>query len=340
MSFSAAREHEISIVIPVFNETDNLAQLHRELCEVAVRCDYRLQIIFIDDGSTDATWQRITDVAGEDPRVLGVRFRRNFGKASSLRAGFERATGQVIVMMDGDLQDQPAELPKLLARLDAGLDVVTGWKQTRHDPWHKRWPSKLFNAFVSRLSGVKLHDHNCGFKCFRREVVDDMDLYGERHRFIPVLAAAQGFRVGEVAVVHRPRTAGVSKYGWGRIPKGLLDVLAIPLVTRFRNRPQHWLGSAGLLALLLGGLCMAYLACAWLISRGPGGTPLHLHETAVLYYSMVLVILGAQFLSIGLLAELVVAISARDRKTFSISETTAHDTPRAESDSPRMKSAA
>ena len=153
-------------------------------------------------------------------RVLGIRFRRNFGKAASLRAGFERATGEIIVMMDADLQDSPAELPKLLARLDKGFEVVTGWKCERHDPWHKRWPSKGFNAMVSGLSGVQLHDHNCGFKCFLREVVDEIDLYGERHRFIPVLAAAQGFRVGEIAVLHRPRPRASRNTAGAAFPRG------------------------------------------------------------------------------------------------------------------------
>jgi dolichol-phosphate mannosyltransferase len=176
---------------------------------------------------------------------------------------------------------------------------------------------------VGLLSGVKLHDHNCGFKCLRHEVLAEIQLYGERHRFIPVLAAAQGFRVEEVAVEHRARTEGKSKYGWSRIPKGLLDLWTIPLVTRFRNRPQHWLGSTGLVALLLGGICMTYLACCWGASRLLGGEPVHLHETASLYYSMVLVILGAQFLSAGLVAELLVSVMSRDQGTFSIRETTA-----------------
>ena len=323
-----SEDRQISIVIPVFNEEGSLDQLHRELSEVASSNSLQLQIIMIDDGSSDSTWSIISRLAEHDSRVLGVRFRRNFGKAAALRAGFEQVTGEIIVMMDADLQDTPSELPNLLAKLDEGNDVVSGWKRKRHDPWHKRWPSKGFNALVGALSGLKLHDHNCGFKCFKREIVDEIDMYGERHRFIPVLAAAQGFRVDEVAVEHRPRTSGESKYGWSRIPKGFLDLVTIPLVTQFRNRPQHWLGSAGLVSLLMGAICMTYLAGYWVLSRLVGDTPIHLHETAALYYSMVLVILGAQFLSIGLVAELIVAIVARDRRAYSISETTIDDDQR------------
>lgn len=322
MSLQIHQPANISVVIPVFNEVGTLEQLHQEISKVAEENDYNVQIVFVNDGSNDGSWDIISRLAEEDSRVLGVSFRRNFGKAASLREGFSRATGDIIVMMDADLQDNPKELPKLLSKMQEGYDVVSGWKKTRHDPWHKRYPSKGFNALVGSLSGLHLHDHNCGFKCFYREVVDEIDMYGERHRFIPVLAAAQGFKVGEVAVEHRPRTSGESKYGWSRIPKGLLDIFTIQLVTKFKNRPQHWLGSAGLGSLSLGGLCMVYLACLWIASRLTGGTPIHLHETAALYYSMVLVILGAQFLAVGLVAELIVAVSVRERRTYSVRETT------------------
>ena len=312
----------ISIVVPIFNESETIVQLYREICTVAGHHCLNVEILLIDDGSTDSSWKLISELARKDERVRGIRFRRNFGKAASLRAGFNEVSGDVIVMMDADLQDNPAELPKLVAKLVEGNDVVSGWKRERHDPWHKRYPSKGFNAMVGWVSGVKLHDHNCGFKCFRREVAEELELYGERHRFIPVLAAAQGYRVGEVPVDHRPRTKGESKYGWSRIPKGLLDTLTIPFVTRFRNRPQHWIGSAGLISLLLGASCMGYLALYWLGSRLPGNSPIHLHETAALYYSMVLVIVGSQFLAIGLVAELVVAMAGRQDQSYSILEQT------------------
>jgi len=221
----------ISIIVPAFNESPSLEQLYRELDAVASSQGYDLQIILIDDGSTDGTWDVIERLSQRDKRVLGIRFRGNFGKAAALSAGFEAALGEVIVTMDADLQDDPAEIPKLLAKLEEGLDVVSGWKRQRYDPWHKVWPSRVFNKLVSWLTGVWLHDHNCGLKCFRREVVHEVRMYGELHRFVPVLAAARGFRVGEVVVQHRRREHGQSKYGLARIPKGLLDLLTVRFIT-------------------------------------------------------------------------------------------------------------
>lgn len=316
----------ISVVIPILNEAGTLEQLHRELSEVAAANDYDLQIVMVDDGSTDPSWERIEALAETDTRVLGIRFRRNFGKAAALSAGFDAAEGEIVVTMDADLQDTPGEIPRLLAELENGLDVVSGWKQQRRDPWHKRWPSKVFNGLVGLLTGVRLHDHNCGFKCFRRDVIHEIRLYGELHRFVPVLAAARGFRVGEVPVEHRPRTHGRSKYGWSRIPKGMLDLLTVQFITRFGQRPQHWLGSLGLTALVFGGLAMTYLAVIWCTSRMFGDEPVHLHESPALYYSMVLTIIGVQLLAVGFVAEMIASLVSRDRDEFSIA---AHTGPAA-----------
>ena len=312
----------ISVIIPVFDEVGTLEELHRELGEVATAHRYELQIVLVDDGSGDGSWQVIEQLAARDPRVLGIRFRRNFGKAAALSAGFDAAAGETIVTMDADLQDSPAEIPRLLGKLDEGLDVVSGWKRHRHDPWHKRYPSKIFNALVGRLTGVRLHDHNCGLKAFRRDVIHEIRLYGELHRFVPVLAAARGFRIGETAVEHRPRLSGRSKYGWSRIPKGLLDLLTVQFITRFGQRPQHWLGSVGMISLVLGLLGMGYLAILWCVTRLPGygGDAVHLHETAALYYSLVAVLLGTQLLAIGFVAEMIAALVSRDRDEFSIAE--------------------
>lgn len=314
----------LSIVAPILNEAPCLEELHRQLAAVVDEQGYDAQIIFVDDGSTDGTWRVIEKLALVDPRVLGIRFRRNFGKAAALSAGFDAAVGEIIVTLDADLQDDPAEIPNLIAKLDEGFDVVNGWKQTRHDPWHKIWPSKVFNVLVSRMTGVELHDHNCGIKCFRREVINEVRLYGELHRFVPVLAAARGFRVGEIAVKHRPRLAGQSKYGWARIPKGLLDLLTVRFITRFNQRPQHWLGMGALGSLTLGILGMGYLAIAWCISRLPGHVPIHLHETAAMYYSLVLLLIGAQLLALGFVAELISALLSRDTDSYSIA---AHTEP-------------
>jgi dolichol-phosphate mannosyltransferase len=326
-SAQALRPYEsirmISVVIPIFDEVGTLEELHRELSQLAAAHSYDLQIVLVDDGSTDGSWEVIEQLAERDPRVLGIRFRRNFGKAAALSAGFDAAAGDIIVTMDADLQDSPAEIPRLLERLNEGLDVVSGWKRQRHDPWHKRYPSKVFNALVGRLTGVRLHDHNCGLKAFRRDVIHEIRLYGELHRFVPVLAAARGFRIGETPVEHRPRLSGRSKYGWSRIPKGLLDLLTVQFITRFGQRPQHWLGSVGLISLVLGLLGMAYLAIVWVVSRLPGQPAeavVHLHETAALYYSLVLVLMGTQLLAIGFVAEMIAALVSRDRDEFSIAE--------------------
>ena len=312
----------ISVIIPALDEAESLLQLHRELDAVATEHGYDLQIIFVDDGSTDNTWQEIEQLSQHDDRVLGIRFRRNFGKAAALSAGFDAVTGEVIIMLDADLQDNPAEFPNLLAKLDEGYDVANGWKKTRYDPWHKVWPSKVFNWMVSRFSGVMLHDHNCGLKCFRRDVINEIRLYGELHRFVPVLAAARGFRVGEVVVKHRPREYGRSKYGWSRIPKGLIDLISVQFITRYGLRPQHWLGTTGLGSLLLGVLGMVYLALGWCWSRTLGEVPIHLHETAALYYSLALLMVGTQLLATSLVAEMIASLASRDSDNYSISQYT------------------
>jgi dolichol-phosphate mannosyltransferase len=315
----------LSVIIPVLNEAESLPQLLGELGGVADVERFDLQAIVVDDGSTDATWPTICRLAADDPRILGVRLRRNFGKSAALCAGIHAAEGERIVTLDGDLQDDPAEIPRLLARIDEGFDVVNGWKRVRRDPWHKVWTSRVFNWLVSRLTGVELHDHNCGLKCFRREVIHEIRLYGELHRFVPVLAAAKGFRVGEVVVEHRPRQHGRSKYGAARIVKGLLDLITVKFLTGYGHRPQHMLGAVGLVSFLVGGLMMAWLAGTWCLSRlSPDWADVHLHETAALYYALALFIIGAQFLAVGILGEMLAAFLIRESDTYSIA---AHTPP-------------
>ena len=323
----------LSIVIPVFNEEKSLELLHQELTEIAAGEGYNLDVVFVDDGSTDGSWEVIERLAAADPHVRGLRFRRNFGKAAALSAGFSHARGELVMTIDADLQDDPHEIPKFLAEMDRvsmhggpmhkGLDVVSGGKQVRYDPWHKVWPSRVFNWMVSKLTGVVLHDHNCGMKCYRREIFDEVRLYGELHRFVPVLAAARGYRIGEVVVNHRPRAFGQSKYGVTRIVKGFLDLLTVKFLTGFGQRPQHVLGTVGLISFLLGAAGLTYLAVYWLVSQlAPDLGLLPLHQRPAVIYSIGFLLLGGQFMSIGLLAELITAYQQRDIESYSISERT------------------
>jgi dolichol-phosphate mannosyltransferase len=316
----------ISVVIPVYNEADSLLPLYAEIAEVARREGLDLEVLFVDDGSTDGSWKVIHELARQNAVVHGIRFRRNFGKAAALSAGFHAARGDVLLTLDADLQDDPAEIPRFLAALEApetgALDVVSGWKRVRHDPWHKVWPSRVFNWMVSRLTGVKLHDHNCGMKCYRAEVFREIRLYGELHRFIPVLAAARGYKVGEIAIRHRPRKFGKSKYGMRRFVKGFLDLLTVKFLTGFGQRPQHLLGSLGLVSFLLGSLGLLYLGITWVVRLWYPEAFLPLHERPLLIYALAALLLGAQMMSIGFLAELITAYQSRDEDSYSIAERT------------------
>ena len=269
------------------------------------------------------SWDAIRRLAASDSRVRGIRFRRNFGKSAALSAGFRAARGELVMTLDADLQDDPHEIPRFLAAIDHDLDVVSGWKKIRHDPWHKVLPSRVFNAMVSWLTGVHLHDHNCGMKCYRREVLGEVRLYGELHRFVPVLAHAKGFRVGELVIQHRARKFGYSKYGVRRFVKGFLDLLTVKFLTGFGQRPQHLLGAIGLFCFLLGGVGLAYLSAYWIVGQlWPSPAHLPLHQRPALLYSLGALLLGGQLMSIGFLAELIIAYQGRDADTYSISDRT------------------
>jgi glycosyltransferase involved in cell wall biosynthesis len=322
----------VSIVIPVFNERDSLPALFAEIAAVAQTNQVELEVVFVDDGSSDGSWQTIADLACDNAGIHGIRLRRNFGKAAALSAGFHAAHGDIIFTLDADLQDDPAEIPRFLAVLNetkAGqpVDVISGWKRVRRDPWHKVWPSRVFNFMVSWLTGVRLHDHNCGMKCYRALVFREVRLYGELHRFIPVLAAARGFRVGEIEINHRPRRFGRSKYGARRFIKGFLDLLTVKFLTGFGQRPQHLLGSLGLVSFLLGSLGLLYLAVTWIIRLWHPEEYEPLHERALLFYALGALLLGAQMMSIGFLAELVTAYVGRDEDSYSIAEKTPPNNP-------------
>lgn len=254
----------ISIVVPVYNEDESLRELAQEIHAVAMRHRYDYQLVFVDDGSTDRSWAEIEALARDDVRVGGIRLRRNFGKAAALMAGFAATRGEVVFMMDADLQDPPEEMPRLLARLSEGYDLVSGWKQKRHDPWHKVYPSHVFNRLIGWMTGVHLHDHVCGLKVMRGEVAHGVRLYGEFHRFIAVFANWRGYRVTEIPTLHRARTHGVSKYGFTRFFKGFLDLLTIWFLGRYRWRPQHVIGMTGLVISVV--LFLLWIA-TWLVFR-------------------------------------------------------------------------
>lgn len=310
----------VSVVIPLFNECDSLIELHAEIAAMAKAQSLAIELIFVDDGSTDSSWATIQQLRQRDDRVRGLRLRRNFGKSAALAAGFRAARGDTVVTIDADLQDDPSQIPVLLGRLDNGLDFVCGWKQLRRDPWHKVLASRVFNCIVSWTMGVHLHDHNCGLKCCRADALKDMRLYGELHRFIPVLAATRGFRVGEQPVLHRPRKHGRSKYGASRYLTGLLDLLTVKFLTSFGRRPQHLLGSIGLLSFLFGAAAMLYLTMTWVVRLWAPNAFLPIHERALPIYAVAALLFGAQLLSLGFLAELLAARTTKDADTYSVAE--------------------
>ncbi|MEO1529463.1 MAG: glycosyltransferase family 2 protein [Planctomycetota bacterium] len=312
----------VSFVIPTMDEQETVRTLVEKIAEVCEELGLEFDVIFIDDGSADQTWTRIVDVAEDYPQVRGIRFRRNFGKAAALSAGFAEATGDVVFTMDADLQDDPVEIPAFLEKLEEGYDVVSGWKQKRKDALDKTLPSKVFNRLVSRLTGVRLNDHNCGFKAYRQAVTKDVVLYGERHRFVPVLAAARGWRIGEVPVVHHAREFGRSKYGFERLAKGFLDLLSVFFLTHFGRRPFHLVGAIGLLCFLTGGAGMVYLTVRKTLPYIFEMEEFLLHKSALFYYCITALLLGAQLFLAGLIAELIVSLSDQARRPYNVAERT------------------
>ncbi len=299
------KQIEVSVILPVLDEVDSLGVLHRELTETLERLGRSYEILFIDDGSRDGSFQLIEKLTIEDPRVRGLQLRRNFGKAAALAVGFREARGEIVVTLDADLQDDPTEIPKLLARLEEGFDLVSGWKKERHDPRSKTWPSRLFNWITGRLTGVQLRDFNSGFKVYRREVTQELRLYGELHRFIPALAAWRGFQVTEVPVHHRPRKFGRSKFGSARLWRGFLDLLTVLFLTRYTRRPLHLFGGLGLIAWTVGFVVNAYLTGIWLSGAQPIG------HRPLLAFGVLSMLVGVQFFAVGLLSELVLSYQTR-----------------------------
>ncbi len=293
---------EISVVIPALNERESIPHLHQELTDVFAALGKSYEIVIVDDGSTDGMTEFCRDLAAKDPTVIVVEMRRCFGKATALQAGFKAARGEIIFTMDADLQDDPKEIPRFLETLDQGYDLVSGWKEDRKDPLSKTIPSKLFNYVTSRFSGLHLRDFNCGFKCYRRETIEGLDVYGELYRYIPVVVHAKGFRVGEIAVSHRARQYGKSKYGLERFIRGPLDLFTILFLVTFRKRPLHLFGPIGALIGSAGFLVNCYLAVLWFMGKGIGDRPL-------LMLGTLMIIVGIQMLIFGLLGEMIAAAS-------------------------------
>jgi dolichol-phosphate mannosyltransferase len=288
----------ITVVIPVHDEERSVALLYEELAAALDALGRPWEAVFVDDGSTDETFSALTRLHDAAPNLRVVRLRRNVGKAAALDAGFAEAQGDTVVTIDGDLQDDPAEIPRLLAKLDEGFDVVSGWKTKRRDPLRRRVPSKLFNSVAGRMAGLRLHDMNCGLKAYRAEVVRDIRLYGELHRFIPVLAHYRGYRVAELAVNHRPRPHGRSRYGVERYVRGFLDLLTVTFMGRYAHRPLHLFGGLGLLLGVVGTAVLLYLTALKLAGQPIGQRPL-------LFLGVLLVVVGIQLVSLGLLSELI-----------------------------------
>jgi glycosyltransferase involved in cell wall biosynthesis len=308
----------ISVVVPLYNEENSLEQVYEEISGALEGGGQSYEVIFVDDGSTDGSFATLTQLQSESSNVVVVHLRRNFGKAAALQAAFLEARGDIVVTIDADLQDDPAEIPQLLAKLDEGFDLVSGWKTRRNDPWSRRVLSRIFNWTTGLVSGVRLHDVNCGLKAYRAEVLRGLRLYGELHRFIPVLAAYRGFRVAEIPVNHRPRQHGRSRYGLNRYLRGFFDLLTVTFMGRYRHRPLHLFGGVGLLLGLAGFVTLLYLTIIKIGGGAIGHRPL-------LTLGVLLIVVGIQFLSLGLISELITSqheerMAERERSDFTVEE--------------------
>lgn len=289
----------ISILIPLLNEQESLAELYDKIAAMLKDLNQSYEIIFIDDGSTDRSYGVLENLYHKDRSVRVYQFRKNYGKSAALACGFQMVSGKYIITMDADLQDDPEEIPRLIDKINEGYDLVSGWKKKRYDPFIKRNTSKIFNRVTGWVSGLKIHDFNCGLKAYRQEVVKDIQVYGQLHRFIPVLAHWQGYRVGEIAVKHHPRKYGKTKFGLFRFTAGLLDLFTVIFLNKFKRRPLHLFGSIGLISFLAGMIINLYLAFEKILAKGI------LSNRPLLFLGILLVIVGIQFISIGLLGEMI-----------------------------------
>ena len=303
---------DLSVVIPLFNEEESLPELHALIQEVTQKEKLSYEICFVDDGSTDRSLEVIKQLREKDPAIKIISFRKNYGKSAALSEGFKIAKGDIIVTMDADLQDDPAEIPNLIQEIRNGLDMVSGWKKKRFDPIGKTLPSKFFNFTTAKMTGIKIHDFNCGLKAYKSDVIKEIPVYGELHRYLPVLAHWRGFRVGEIVVQHHPRKYGVTKFGWRRLFHGFFDLLTVLFITRYRQKPLHLFGALGLTSFFVGFVILLYLSVLWFQGYGIGNRPL-------LFLGVLLVIVGLQSFSLGLIGEMITS-SPQTEQSYSIRE--------------------
>lgn len=299
---------DISVIVPLYNEDESLGELTAWIDRVMQQNKFSYEVWLVDDGSRDRSWEVIEKLSAANPAIKGIRFRRNYGKSAALNTGFEHASGEVVITMDADMQDSPDEIPALYHMIkDEGYDLVSGWKKVRHDPKSKTIPTKLFNWATRRMSGVKLHDFNCGLKAYRLDVVKAIEVYGEMHRYIPVIASRSGFRrIGEKVVEHRARVYGTTKFGgWNRFINGPLDLLSISFMSRFSKKPMHFFGALGLLIFFIGMVAVGIIAVQKLWCLNHGIPAILITDSPYFYVALVCMIIGAQFFLTGYLGELV-----------------------------------
>jgi glycosyltransferase involved in cell wall biosynthesis len=308
--------YQISIVIPAYNEAESLPELCDWIERVMQKNQFSYEIIIISDGSTDGTWQVIEQIAQKNAFVKGIEFNRNYGKSAALHTGFQKASGEVIITMDADLQDDPEEIPELYRMIQAeNYDLVSGWKQKRQDPLSKTIPTKLYNAVTRWFSGIPLHDFNCGLKAYKRKVVKSIEVYGEMHRYIPVIAKAAGFKkIGEKKVKHHPRKYGTTKFGLERFLFGFLDLLSITFVTKFRKRPMHFFGGFGVLSFLIGFLITTWVIAEKIISIYQRTSYRNVTEQPLFYLALVAMIVGVQLFTAGFIGEMIITNSSKTQE--------------------------
>ena len=304
---------DYSVIVPLLNEEESLTELHSRIIEALSKLSQNYEIIFIDDGSTDKSYNILQLIKSKDDKVRIFQFQKNYGKSSALNLGFSEARGEIVITIDADLQDDPMEIPLLVSKLNEGYDVISGWKKQRKDPLSKIIPSKIFNLVTSLLTGIKIHDFNCGLKCFRKAVVKNIKVYGELHRYIPALAAFDGYKVSEIEVIHHFRKYGKTKYGMSRFFYGFFDLITVIFVSKYTHRPLHLFGIVGLLFFTFGFGTNLYLTIKWFQGFGIGNRPL-------LFLGILLIILGIQFVSIGLLGEMIVNFSKIDKKSYRLKD--------------------